>query len=141
VNAAKKLVRAGLVIAIGFVVVLIAGAVAIAWLYGSQFGGKSTFVVANRTTIAVIVPISGSTLVVAPCSDRTIGWNLRWGADPQGKPVTEPVPSGAWVLPAQYLPLEPFEGAAHRQVVITDRGVAAGGNTQVSCQGLPPVSQ
>ena len=140
-KGAGTLVRVVLTVALGLAAAGVVGIAAIAWLYASQFGGESTFIVANRTTVPVAVPVSGSTFVVPPCSERTIGWNTRWGADAQGRPVTEPVPSGAWVLPEQFVPLEPFEGAAHAQVVISDRGVVRDGNTQVDCRGIPPGSE
>lgn len=102
--------------------------------------GESAFTVTNRTTTPVVVVDWKSVSVVAACSERTIGWHGTWGGGADYKPIAEPVPSGAWTMPADDVPLGPMEGSIVRQVVVTSAGVSENGDRNAPCDGPPPPS-
>lgn len=108
----------------------------------------NAFTIVNRTTVPVVVEDGGSVSVVQPCSQRTLGWAGTWGGTRDVyngyKPVAEPVPPGAWVLPREDVP-RVFEGPSVRTVVVTsakvgDTALNGAPDPNAPCEGTPPPS-
>lgn len=119
---------------------LAAAAAAAAAVAGCFPTGDSAFTVINRTTVPIVVVDWKSVSVVAACSERTIAWHGTWGGNDRYEPVAEPVPAGAWTLPAANLAPEVIEGPVVRQVVVTSAGVTENGDRNAPCDGPPPPS-
>ena len=109
---------------------------------GCSYGfppAHDAFTVVNRTTVPVVVADHGSVSVVAACSERTLAWHGSWGGDSDYKPVAEPIPSGAWVLPASDVE-QPIEGPLVVRVVVTKSEVGESADGNAPCDGVPPAS-
>ena len=96
------------------------------------------FTVVNRTTVPVVVADGGSVSIVAACSERTLGWHGTWGGDDQYRPVAEPIPAGAWVLPPSQVAPEPLEGPLVRRVVVNKLEIGEAADSSLPCDGTPP---
>jgi len=100
-------------------------------------GDHGTLVVLNRTTVPVVLVQSGytdSTLVVEPCSERTIIWNRVWGGEgPSGNWPYDPVPADAFTmpLPGDWLRIPMEQGSVEATLLVTPDGIGVS-------QSLPP---
>jgi hypothetical protein len=106
----------------------------------------STLTYVNRTTVAVAVLDHGSRTIVAPCSERAIGWSNTWGGDPvTGAPRSEPLPSDAVTVSAEDIRPAPDGTLVLTILVSKDRGgvIVNPGSPDprsVPCEGRPPSS-
>jgi hypothetical protein len=116
---------------------LLLGLLAAASVVGCH-ANPGTLIVLNRTGVPVVLEQSGytdSTLVVDPCSERTIIWNRVWGGTgDSGNWPYEPVPTDAFAmpLPGDWLHMPMEEGTVFATLLVTPDGIG------VSQHGFTP---
>lgn len=127
---------------IAMVGVMIVAIIGIA-VYSTFLGPGSGLTYINKTTVPIAIVDHESRSIVAPCSERTIGWSNTWGGDRStGSPRAEPLPADAYVLSVDsYRPA--VDGALRLTFVVTRVGIVQvrGGMSDprnLPCEGAPP---
>jgi hypothetical protein len=131
-----------LVLELAIASLLIVGLILVA-VYTMFSGGPSGLTYINKTTVPIAIVDHESRSIIAPCSERTIGWHNSWGGDPStGKPRAEPLPADAYMVSVDgYRPA--VDSALRLTFVVTRVRIAQIGDgmadpRNLPCEGVPP---